>query len=555
MGALANASADYCLVYDYIGKPWEQPSSCSVTQWQGNLNHGPVLSYYYQDNVNPSLSHTANFWYDALYRLTQPRASGNSKYFLDFNYDRYGNMTCTINGQTNGPCPEYSFSSANNRITNTGYTYDAAGDLTSDLTTVPTSAYQWDAEGHLTTITQGGSAYSTSAYNANGQMVETVYPVFGNDRTETLLDPFGRELGYYDGKMNAWFDRDFWVAGRMFAQSYPSETYFLHHNVPGSDVQLTGHSGTPTLDILYYPWGGENTHIGYESDSHFAGFEQTGGNLNPTPTRRYANPMGRWLTPDLLGGGITNPQSLNRYAYALNNPTTLTDPSGLNACNEFNTSYEGSGLPFPCNNCPSSGACGTSNNPSGPGPVTIDSNGDPLSSDISEGEANYASNFGWLIQGSLYGHGVQPTFFSSLDAYFNWRTDVALQPQNQAYGLFSTAANQENLDPSKTYTVKAYYQGLEMNIQVQGVPLDTSLLPFGSVQDPFTFTHNGNTSYFQLWSLFDSSHYVADPSGFGFHQDLFGPLNPPHYVDWAAGSLLGRSPTMTFICQMGAGCY
>ncbi|HEV2499937.1 MAG TPA: RHS repeat-associated core domain-containing protein [Terriglobia bacterium] len=40
---------------------------------------------------------------------------------------------------------------------------------------------------------------------------------------------------------------------------------------------------------------------------------------------------GRWLTPDPLGGDITNPQSLNRYAYALNNPTTLTDPLGLQA--------------------------------------------------------------------------------------------------------------------------------------------------------------------------------------------------------------------------------
>ncbi len=39
----------------------------------------------------------------------------------------------------------------------------------------------------------------------------------------------------------------------------------------------------------------------------------------------------RWLTPDPLGGQITNPQSLNRYAYALNNPTTLIDPLGLQA--------------------------------------------------------------------------------------------------------------------------------------------------------------------------------------------------------------------------------
>jgi uncharacterized protein RhaS with RHS repeats len=40
----------------------------------------------------------------------------------------------------------------------------------------------------------------------------------------------------------------------------------------------------------------------------------------------------RWLTPDPVGGDITNPQSLNRYTYVLNQRTTLTDPSGLQSC-------------------------------------------------------------------------------------------------------------------------------------------------------------------------------------------------------------------------------
>jgi RHS repeat-associated protein len=45
--------------------------------------------------------------------------------------------------------------------------------------------------------------------------------------------------------------------------------------------------------------------------------------------RRYGPTLSRWFTPDPLGGDLTNPQSLNRYAYVLNNPTTLTDPLGL----------------------------------------------------------------------------------------------------------------------------------------------------------------------------------------------------------------------------------
>jgi uncharacterized protein RhaS with RHS repeats len=47
------------------------------------------------------------------------------------------------------------------------------------------------------------------------------------------------------------------------------------------------------------------------------------------PTSCATPSQGRWLSPDPVGGDPTNPQTLNRYAYVLNNPTTLTDPSGL----------------------------------------------------------------------------------------------------------------------------------------------------------------------------------------------------------------------------------
>jgi RHS repeat-associated protein len=45
--------------------------------------------------------------------------------------------------------------------------------------------------------------------------------------------------------------------------------------------------------------------------------------------RYYGSNMGRFMSPDPLGGHLEDPQTLNRYVYVRNNPLNLTDPTGL----------------------------------------------------------------------------------------------------------------------------------------------------------------------------------------------------------------------------------
>ncbi|HZP01245.1 MAG TPA: RHS repeat-associated core domain-containing protein [Terriglobia bacterium] len=127
--------------------------------------------------------------------------------------------------------------------------------------------------------------------------------------------------------------------------------------------------------------------------------------------------VGRWLTPDPVAGDILNPQSLNRYAYVLNNPTTLTDPLGLETgvpsscsdityaishaecgssplCQYFMLPCGTSGIPFPPvppagggggGGIPGGGGApggGMPGNASNQGPVTIDCGLDPTTGQV-----------------------------------------------------------------------------------------------------------------------------------------------------------------------------
>ncbi|MGH9434010.1 MAG: hypothetical protein ACRD3T_20975, partial [Terriglobia bacterium] len=121
-------------------------------------DNGNTMGYLYRDSVNSSFGHTGTFGYDALSRLTSAVATGSSQYSYSFSYDRFGNMSCTPN---NGQCASsLNYNTGTNRITTSGYTYDAAGELTAD----GVHTYQYNGEGRLLSVDNG--ATMTFGYNA-----------------------------------------------------------------------------------------------------------------------------------------------------------------------------------------------------------------------------------------------------------------------------------------------------------------------------------------------------------------------------------------------------
>ena len=70
--------------------------------------------------------------------------------------------------------------------------------------------------------------------------------------------------------------------------------------------------------------------VASESHCKFTGKERDSeSGLDNFGARYYASNMGRFLSPDLIAGTLASPQSLNKYAYVLNNPLIATDPTGM----------------------------------------------------------------------------------------------------------------------------------------------------------------------------------------------------------------------------------
>ena len=106
-------------------------------------------------------------------------------------------------------------------------------------------------------------------------------------------------------------------------------------------------------------------HRSLSTDSTIAELRSAPAGDEYNTLNRHYTPSGRWLSPDPGGVKVVHlddPQTWNMYAYVRNNPTTLTDPTGLDPSTS-QAQIEGEAVCQALSNfwCASSAPAGTTN--------------------------------------------------------------------------------------------------------------------------------------------------------------------------------------------------
>ena len=208
----------------------------------------------------------------------------------------------------------------------TSVTYDPAGNLTHD---VNGHAYVYDGENKQTTYDGGASANggATYSYDGDGRRVKKV--VGGSPMTSTVF--------VYDIQSQL-------VAEYSDAQpTTTGGTSYLTEDTLGTprvDTDASGnvrarHDYQPFGEELYAGFGSRTTPNGYVTDNvnqKFTSRErdiETG--LDFFGARYYTSTQGRFTSADpvvLKKVRLTDPQRLNLFTYARNNPQKYIDPTG-----------------------------------------------------------------------------------------------------------------------------------------------------------------------------------------------------------------------------------
>jgi RHS repeat-associated protein len=230
--------------------------------------------------------------------------------------------------------------SVSNGLSTTTYSYDANGNLVQ----AGGWSYVWDYLNHMLTAGFGGST-TTYAYDAFGSRVmqtsttsTTYYPNKFYSFSSTLAGgtTYATSTNYiWNGDtLLATVDQPM-INGT--ATGTPI-TRYLHPDHLGSTNAVTDQNGSLVQLMDYYPYGATriatSTYPTNEKRQYIGQFSDAQTSLDYLNARYYDSARGQFVSEDPMFLGnpkdedLHNPQSLNAYSYANDNPIANKDPQG-----------------------------------------------------------------------------------------------------------------------------------------------------------------------------------------------------------------------------------
>jgi RHS repeat-associated protein len=283
--------------------------------YNAGANNGQVAQ------MNDAVSgEQVTYQYDALKRLIQAQTTG-SGWGQSFGYDGWGNLVSkTPTAGHTGTAMSLSIDVSTNRVTTSGFAYDANGNATSIPGASQNIGLGYDVENRT-----GGSWYDQQNQPLDRAGVWNSYGLRG-ERLGTYTFGLGSVIiggqfyGYYGTSTQV--SRNVYFGTRLIQ----SNGVTVATDRVGS-VRSDANGGT----YKYYPYGelvsGTNT-----SGDLFATYtREAATGLDYANQRYYASTYGRFSRPDPYGGSARsgNPGSWNRYSYVLGDPVNGSDPAGL----------------------------------------------------------------------------------------------------------------------------------------------------------------------------------------------------------------------------------
>jgi RHS repeat-associated protein len=277
-------------------------------------------------------SETATYTYDANDRLTgvcyQTSCPNGSDPFIRWTYDAVGNRltearpsgttTYSYNAGdelTSAGSTNYSYDQNGNETAagSRTFSYDLANRLASTTSGSTSTVYSYDGDGNRLLASAGAQAAQTTSYlwDINGGLPQIALERDGNGN---LL-------------------RRYLYGVRRLSMATGGTSYYYAYDAGGSVANVTSASGGSEWTYAYEPFGGVRQATQDDPSAPANPMQFSSEVLDTTGlvhlgARQYDPTSGRFLQLDPVTTVEDLPSSTS-YAYALDRPTVLADPSGL----------------------------------------------------------------------------------------------------------------------------------------------------------------------------------------------------------------------------------